>query len=494
MATARGRRHAPRLSPLRAGAIVVVLLCLLVYAAFTKHVPLRHGFRLNAVFSSAVNIDPGAPVRIAGVPAGSVTGISREPGSSDAIVHIDVDGSALPLHADATLKIRPRLFLEGSFFVDLTPGSPSAPPLRSGATLPVTQTADPVQIDQVLDALDASTRTDLQQLLAAYGTALTHVPSAAENATQDRLVRGRTAAQALNDAARRAPAALRDTAIVAQALGGEHADDVSVLVASLGRATGALAQDDDDLEGLVVNLDLTLQTFAAQSAALGSTITRLPGALTSADDSLASLDQALPTTRAFADDLVPAVDELPATITAALPWIGQARALLAPGELGGLSGQLAAAAPSLAALAPSLSGLSTQLDSVSRCVSRVLVPAADTVLQDGAATTGLPNYQELFHALVGLNSVGSGFDGNGQYVRAYLGSGGASFSTGPISAFGERGTGGSLDVLTSLPPEGTSPANPGREPPFQTSAACAAQALPDFNGPAAHGPADGPGR
>ena len=40
---------------------------------------------------------------------------------------MEIDEEGLPIHRDATLKIRPRIFLEGNFFVDLRPGSPSAP-------------------------------------------------------------------------------------------------------------------------------------------------------------------------------------------------------------------------------------------------------------------------------------------------------------------------------------------------------------------------------
>ena len=42
---------------------------------------------------------------------------------------MEIDEKGLPIHKDATLKIRPRIFLEGNFFVDLKPGSPSSPTL-----------------------------------------------------------------------------------------------------------------------------------------------------------------------------------------------------------------------------------------------------------------------------------------------------------------------------------------------------------------------------
>ena len=34
---------------------------------------------------------------------------------------MEIEDKGLPIHKDATLKIRPRIFLEGNFFVDLSP-------------------------------------------------------------------------------------------------------------------------------------------------------------------------------------------------------------------------------------------------------------------------------------------------------------------------------------------------------------------------------------
>src|SRR5262249_51202323 len=151
------------------------------------HIPFKHGFRLNAEFASALNIHSKAPVRIAGVDIGTVKSIRRE--GNTGLVTMEIASEGLPIHSDATAKIRPRIFLEGNWFVELKPGSPSARILRSGATLPVTQTADPVQLDQVLDALNSDTRANLQNFLIGYGDALTRKPNAAENAEQDPEVR-----------------------------------------------------------------------------------------------------------------------------------------------------------------------------------------------------------------------------------------------------------------------------------------------------------------
>ena len=54
-----------RSNPVRFGTVLIVIAAVLVYFGFTKHIPFKHGFRLNAVFNNAVNIKSKSPVRIA---------------------------------------------------------------------------------------------------------------------------------------------------------------------------------------------------------------------------------------------------------------------------------------------------------------------------------------------------------------------------------------------------------------------------------------------
>ena len=75
-----------------------------------------------------------------------------------------INSTGLPIHKDATFWIRPRIFLEGNFFVDLYPGSPSAPVAPDGFTFAVQQGKQPVQFDQLLTSLQQDTRSNLQIL------------------------------------------------------------------------------------------------------------------------------------------------------------------------------------------------------------------------------------------------------------------------------------------------------------------------------------------
>jgi len=159
------RRRRPR-SPFAAGLVSLFVIVIAVYFGFTKAIPFQHHFTIHAAFKTANNIKKGSPVRIAGVNVGKVTGVHfLGQGQSAAVVDMRIDDTGLPIHTDATVKVRPRIFLEGNFFMDLSPGSPSAPAIRDGGMIPVTQTSAPVQLDQVLSVLQTSTRSDLQTLL-----------------------------------------------------------------------------------------------------------------------------------------------------------------------------------------------------------------------------------------------------------------------------------------------------------------------------------------
>ena len=75
------------------------------------------------MFENTSNLQLNSPVRIAGVEVGKVTKIERAAEDSTVSeVTMEIEETALPIHEDAELKIRPRIFLEGNFFVDLKPG------------------------------------------------------------------------------------------------------------------------------------------------------------------------------------------------------------------------------------------------------------------------------------------------------------------------------------------------------------------------------------
>jgi ABC-type transporter Mla subunit MlaD len=480
-----------RTSPVRFAIVMLVIVAIAVYFGFTKHIPFKHGYRLNAQFATAVNIHAKSPVRIAGVDVGKVTKIKRE--GSTGLVSMEIEPRGLPLHADATVKIRPRIFLEGNWFVELQPGSPSTKTLSSGATLPLTQTSNPVQLDQVLDALNTDTRANLQDFLIGFGNGYTRKPTAADNAEQDPDVYGLNAAQALNKATRRGPAALRGGAVLNQAITGTEPHDLSKLVRSIGKVTGALNVHEQQLGELIGNFNSFFHSFAAQSSSLRATVALLPSALRNIDRGLAALNAAFPPTRVFATDILPGVKNTPATVKAALPWIQQVEASLAPSELGGVAKGLVAATPQFAQLTAEQIPFYKQTEAFNKCLTKVFYPAGNTKLQDGTSTTGVEDYKEFWYSMTGLAGIGQSFDGNGTMTHFLLGSGGPTIRSQPTGIQGSNLKGLRLLAHASLQPQGTRPAFPATEPPYKPLVPCYTQAVPDFNGPLSQGAADGAG-
>ncbi|HYM55763.1 MAG TPA: MlaD family protein [Solirubrobacteraceae bacterium] len=481
-----------RSNPVRFGIVVILVIAFVVYFGFTKHIPFKHGFRLKAEFATAIDIKPKSPVRIAGVNVGKVTRIERE--GKVGLVSMEIESGGLPIHSDATMKIRPRIFLEGNWFIELQPGSPSAKTVSSGATIPITQTSDPVQLDQVLDALNTDTRANLQNFLIGFGDGLTRKPNAAEDAEQEPEVRGIDAAQAINKAYRRGPSSLRGGAIINQAITGTEPHDLSKLVAGIGRVTAALNVHEQQLSELIPNFNTFFSEFAAQANSLRATVAELPGSLLNIDRGLAALDASFPPTRTFAHDILPGVRNTNRTVAAALPWIEQVQASLAPSELGGVAKGLAAAAPSFVKLTSEQTPLYQQTDLFNKCLTKVLYPAGNTKIQDGVSTSGVESYKEFWYGLVGLTSIGQNFDGNGPLVRLQVGNSGQTLKSAPATVVGHAAKGG-LRMLAHAPlaPQGTRPAFPAEEPPYQPLVPCYTQPLPNFNGPLSQGPADGSG-
>ena len=168
--TVQEGRSGRGMSPFKAGLIAALIVFFAVAWAFTRYNPLASPYELNAAFHSANNLQPDSPVRVAGVDVGKVDEVKPIGSTGGAMVKMQIQDKGLPIFKDAELKIRPRIFLEGNYFIDVQPGSPGSPKLKSGATIPVNQTATPVQLGQVLSALQSDTRSDFQILLNEYAT------------------------------------------------------------------------------------------------------------------------------------------------------------------------------------------------------------------------------------------------------------------------------------------------------------------------------------
>lgn len=482
----RKRRHTPRVSNIQAALIASVLILAVCYAVFGGSLPFGSSpFVLRAVFTANTDLHIPSPVRIAGVQVGEVTGVQRIDGSRTAgIVVMQIDKDGLPIHADATAQIRSRIFLEGNFYVQLSPGTPDSPILSSGATLPAANTAGPVQLDRVLSALDSNARSNLQKLVQGLGGALNSPPTAAQQRGQDPAVAGLTGAQGLNYALRYSANSFKAAAIVNEALLGIRGNDLSGVVRGESEVFQGLAHSGEALPQLVGNFQQTMAGLATNQADLSDAIALLPAVLRSAERADGALDASFGPTQRFASALLPGIRALGPTITASLPWLKQATDLVSGSELGGLLRYLGPAVDNTSTAVGSISSLNTEASELSQCFTKVLVPTGDeTITEDPSPPTGLKVYEQLFQSSVGLTSSAQNFDGNGRYLRATVGGGSNQVQSSPLS------NGGSLYGNAVLPLEGTLPSFPssGRAPALNGSVPCFKQSVPNLNSAAKGG-------
>jgi ABC-type transporter Mla subunit MlaD len=465
----RGRRKR-ELSPFVAGGIVVAIVLILTYLVFTNDVPFTKPFQVKVVVANAQNIQPRSPVRIAGVNVGKVEKIESVGDETTSVITIALDPRGRPLFKDAQVKVRPRIFLEGNFFVDIQPGTPGQPEIEDGGTIPISQTSGPIQLDQVLTTLQADTRKDLQTLIRGYGDALYGKPRPGEDADQDPDVRGKTAGVALNRSLDFSPDALRGIALVNQAMLGQDMHDLSRLIAGTQKVAAGLGRNEETLKDLVSNFNTTMAAFADEQANLRSTIAQLPGVLELANATFDDLNRSFPPTRAFAREILPGVRQTAPTIDAAFPWVRQTRLLVSPPELQGLVNDLQPAVSDLSAITDESLKLLPQVDLVNRCVTGIILPTGDKPIDDGFLSTGIENYKEFWQAMASLSSESQNFDGNGSYTRFQTGGGPQTFSTGPTGV--ESFVGPSFFGNPAITPQGTRPARPARKPPYNRAFPC----------------------
>ncbi len=470
------RRHRSRFSNLAAGALGILLVGAACYLVFGGPIPFAGSpFALKATFTAETELHQGSPVRIAGVNVGSVTSITRIPGSAAGTVTMAIDQNGLPLHANATINVRPRLFLEGNYYVDLQPGTPEAPILASGATLPAAATSGPVQLDRVLSALNSNTRANLQTLLQGLGASLDAAPTAAEDASQDPTQRGLTAAQSLNENLRYAAGAFKASAIVNSGLLGEQPHDLSGVVQGSARVFGALAAEHGHLAHLIGSFNATMSALAARQQDLSQTIAALPVWLRATNRALGPLEASYAPTQTFARELLPSIKQLDPTIGVGLPWLAQATPLFSPPDLGRLLASLTPAVRATGSTLRSSQSLLSGSDALAQCFTHNLIPAGNERIQDPPVTTGLQVYQELLQSAVGLAGATQNFDGNGRYVRASTGGGSDRVATGSL------GNEGPLYGNAVLPALGTRPANPGQAPAVRRDVPCRKNPLVNLN-------------
>ena len=129
------------------GAVFVVAA--LVVSGVLVYQSLHPAKQITAVFPETIGVYPQSTVRVLGVPVGTVDAVQPDGTSVRVTMTID-SGVKIPAGVDAVV-LAPSVVSDR--YIQLTPAYTSGPVLASGAVIPASRTAVPVEVDQVYASL-----------------------------------------------------------------------------------------------------------------------------------------------------------------------------------------------------------------------------------------------------------------------------------------------------------------------------------------------------
>jgi len=259
-------------------------LLLFLWISFGGTIPFTPaGYEFRASFPDAGQLATQADVRIAGVSVGKVIGKTLDPEGNRTIVTIEMDNKFAPIHKDARAILREKTIL-GETYVQITPGIPGTPMLPDGALLARSNVASAVQLNQIFDALDPTTRHAFQVWQQQLAIA----------------VKGND--QNLSNVLGNLPAFAADATDLLQVLDIQHTAVVS-LVQNGGTVFAALDKSQSALRDLITSGETTFATTAANNNAIAATFHVFPTFLNETKATMARL-------QSFATDTDPVVKEL----------------------------------------------------------------------------------------------------------------------------------------------------------------------------------------
>jgi phospholipid/cholesterol/gamma-HCH transport system substrate-binding protein len=398
-------------------------------------------YRVVAVAGDAGQLVEGNLVKVGGVSVGEVESIVLDDRNRARLVLRIDDERFHPLHRGTTVQIRSTsLSSVAGRTVALHPGRNDAPAVPDGGEIPAEDVGTVVELDQIVNTLDAETRAALQDVVHGGATALGR-RRAATRAALDAL------SPALAEVGATADEVVRDQRAFRRAL-----------VTAAG-VVGAVAGEREALERGIAGGARAVGALAAERRALDDALRRAPAVLRAANTTLADLRAALADLRPALRLARPVSVRLRPTLAALVPVLRRARPVV-PGVRALLRDATAVlrAVPDVEGAArPAFGSAASALRAADPVVAALRAYTPDVV-------AGLLN---------GFGGTTAGYyDANGHYVRISLQGSPFTFqgaaSGGDVPAFRTEGYALRRGVLARCPGAATQPhadrSNPWRPP------------------------------
>jgi len=172
----RGRRSSLAASPLLIGAITTLIVVVAVFLSYNANngLPFVPTYNIDVELPEASGLQESNQVRIAGTRVGVVSSLSakQDPktGRVVAIAHLKLEKKFEPLPANTRAVVQ-SISAIGLKYLELEKGS-SSQTLPAGHTIPVAQTREPVNIDELFGMFNQKTRTALKVNSNNFGDGL----------------------------------------------------------------------------------------------------------------------------------------------------------------------------------------------------------------------------------------------------------------------------------------------------------------------------------
>jgi len=249
-------------SPVLVGAVTVLVTVIAVFISYNANsgLPFVPTYDVKATLPSGNKLVEGNEVRVGGFRVGVVKKINPRTigGKARALVELKLDKTVDPLRSDTLISVRPRSAL-GLKYVELIPGRKGRP-LAPGATLPLAQASQGLELEDVFSTFGPHTRRNSQLATEGFGDAFA----------------GRGAA--LNVAIREFRPFFRSLTPVMRTLA-DPDTELDQFFLQLGRASAQAAPVADVQARLFTDMADTFAAIGRNPAALQGTIERQPPTL-----------------------------------------------------------------------------------------------------------------------------------------------------------------------------------------------------------------------
>jgi virulence factor Mce-like protein len=271
-------------------------LLLFLWLAFGGPVPLKpEGYRVKVNFPEATTLAQEADVRMSGVNIGKVKTKELDEGGVRTTVELEIDERFAPLPEDTKAILRQKTLL-GETYVELSQGSKEAEILDDGGTLDDARVTPTVELDEIYDAFDDSTR----RAFAEWVEELT-------KAIKD----GRS--QDLNDAFGNFAGFATDGSELLEVLD-EQKTAVRHLIKNTGVVFNAISERQGTLRNLIDTSNQTFEATASRDDALAEVFHIFPTFLDESKATMARLEVFSRETHPLVNDFKAPADDLGPTV------------------------------------------------------------------------------------------------------------------------------------------------------------------------------------